>query len=645
MLGFFRRFSKSPLGIGIFALILIAFVVTLYEGKSGFGGGSLTGTGGAVATVGSKAIDEIELARRVQNQLDGERQRNPEMDMTQFVASGGVEKTVDLTATGRALEIFAASQGMVASKKLVDGAIASISAFNGPTGKFDQTTFAQVLAQRKLSEVIVRADFGREALTKMLAIPAAGAARVPTGLIMPYASLLLESRTGEVAVVPSEAFVPKTPPTDAELQTFYQRNIVRYTVPERRIVRFAKFDKSRVTGKAAATDAEIQAVYTADPAYAVRDKRAFTQLIVPTQAQANDLLAKVKGGMSMAEAGKSLQRDALSVALTDKKAFEQLTGARVAEAAFATAKGGFAAVERSGLGFHIVRVDAIQNIAATPLASVRAKLAAEITAQKETRAIAEFVSSIEDDISNNATFDEVTKKYGLTVATTPPLTNGGRAYDVAGYQAPTEVSAVIADAFRAEPDDEPSVATLPGGAGYVLWKLDRIVSAAPKPLAELRQMVTADVQIDKGSKAAKVAADKIVAAVNSGTPLGTALQSVGVSLPPPRPAGARRIDLAQAQEKVPPPLALMFAMPEKRARALQIEGRQGWYVVYVDKIQRGDARAAPGLVEATQQQLSGAIGDEYVQQFANAIRANVGVKKDDAAIARLKRSLTGSGRQ
>ena len=313
MLSFLRRFSKSPLGLGIFALILIAFVVTLYEGNGGLGGGSVTGTGGAVATVGGKAVDENELARRVQNQLDGERQRNPEMDMAQFVAAGGVEKTVDLTATGRALEIFAASQGMIASKKLVDGAIASISAFNGPTGKFDQTTFVQVLQQRKLTEAIVRADFGREALTKMLAIPAAGAARVPTGLIMPYASLLLESRTGEIAVVSSEAFMPKTAPTDAELQTFYQRNLVRYTVPERRIVRFARFDKSNVTVKAVATDAEIQAVYAADPAYAARDKRAFTQFIVPTQAQANDLLAKVKGGMSMADAGKSVQGLALEV--------------------------------------------------------------------------------------------------------------------------------------------------------------------------------------------------------------------------------------------------------------------------------------------------------------------------------------------
>jgi peptidyl-prolyl cis-trans isomerase D len=642
MLGLFRRFSKSPIGIGIFALILIAFVVTLYEGKSGFDATSLTG-GGAVATVGGKTIEEAELTRRVQNQLDGERQRNPEMDMSQFVASGGVEKTVDLTMTGRALEIFAAQQGMVASKKLIDGAIASIPAFNGPTGKFDQTVFAQVLSQRKLSEKIVREDFAREALTKILAIPAAGAARVPEKLILPYASLLLESRSGQIAVVTSKAFEPKTAPTDVELQTYYQRNIARYTLPERRVIKYARFDKSRVADKSAATDAEIQSAYDADSSYKARDKRSFTQFIVPTQAVANDLLAKVKGGMSMADAGKSAGREALPVALTEKAAFAQLTGAKVADAAFAAPKGGFATVERSGLGFHVVRVDAVQSIAATPLSAVRAKLAAQVTALKEKRLIAEFIVTMEDEAGNNVTFDELVKKYGLTAETTPALTGGGVAIDTSGYKASPEVTAFLTDAFRAEPGDDPAVATVAGDTGYVLWKLDRKVPAAPKPLSELRPLVTADVQLDKGSKAAKIAADKVVAAVNGGTPLATAIQALGVALPPVQPAGARRLELAQAQGKAPPPLSMMFAMPQKHARALQVDGKQGWYVVYLDKIVSGDARTAPGLIQATQQQLSGAVGDEYVQQFANAVRTQVGAKKNDAGLAKLKASLTGGG--
>ncbi len=640
MLGFFRRFSKSPLGLGIFALILIAFVVTLYQGQGALGGSSAL-TGASIASVGSVTIDEAEMTRRVQNQLEGERQRDPTIDMAKFVGSGGVERTVDLTATGRALQLFAEQQGMVASKKLIDGAIASIPAFQGPTGKFDQATFQQILSQRKVTEAMLRSDFTREALTRALAIPVGGAARVPGGLVQPYASLLLESRQGMISGVPSSAFMPTAAPTDPEIQAFYTANVARYTVPERRVIRYAMFDKTAVAAKAVPTDAEIQALYTANAAtYGAQEKRSFTQLIVPTLAQANDLLAKVKGGMQMADAAKSVQRDVIAVPTTDAKAFERLTGPKVAAAAFAAPKGGFAAVERSGLGFHVVKVESVTAIAATPLSAVRAKLAAEVAVQKENRALADMVSGIEDEIGNGATFDEVAKKYGFTATATPPLTSEGRAVDVDDYAAPSEVMTVLAAAFQAEPDDDASVAPLPQNAGYVFWKLDRSVPAAPKPLAAVRDMVITDVRNSKGLKAAKVAADAIAAAVNAGTSLAEATRKAGVALPTPKPASARRIDLAQAQGNVPAPLALMFAIPEKRARVLETEDKSGWYIVYVDKITPGDARTAPGLITATQEQLSGAIGDEYVQQFAAAVRAEVGVKKNAGAIARLKTSLT-----
>lgn len=644
MLSLFRNFSKSPIGLGIFALILIAFVVTLYEGKSGLGGMSLGGT--SLASVGGETIDEAELTRRVQNQLEGARQSDPSLDMAKFIGAGGLERTIELTTTGRALEVFAEQQGMVASKKLVDGAIASIPAFHGPTGKFDPMTFQQVLAQRKLSESMLRDDFAREALTKALAIPIAGAARVPAGLVQPYASLLLEVREGRIAQVPSGAFQPTAAPSDAEVQGFYQRNLARYTVPERRTIRYATFDKSIVAEKAKATDAEIEALYKSqEKDYGAREKRAFTQVIVPTEAEANAVLAKVKGGMSMADAGKSVKRDALTVPATDPRGFEQLTGPEVAAAAFAAPKGEFAAIKRSGLGYHVVRVDSVQTIAATPLSAVRTKLASDIAVQKEARAIADFVGEIEDAATGGATFDELVKKYGLTAETTPALNSAGIAIDTPSYAATPAVAAVLKPVFQALADDDPSVTALPENAGYVFWKLDRTIPAAPKPLAELRAQVVADVQNDKGATAAKVAADKIVAAVNTGTSLDVALKNAGVPLPAPAPAKASRLQLAQSQTAVPPPLALMFSLPEKRARALAMPARGGWFIVIADKVIPGDAKQAPGLIEATREQLAGVVGDEYVQQFAAAVRNQVGIKTNAAAIAKLKGTLRGGSSQ
>lgn len=640
MLSIFRNFSKSPIGLGIFALILIAFVVTLYEGRSGLGGMSIGGT--SLVSVGGATIDEAELTRRTQNQLEGARQSDPTLDMAKFIADNGLERTIEMTVTGRAFEVFAKDQGMVASKKLVDGMIASIPAFNGPTGKFDPMTFQQMLSQRKLSEAMLRDDFAREAYTKALAIPIAGAARVPTGLVQPYASLLLETREGYIAQVPSSAFLPTAAPTDSEVQGFYQRNLARYTVPERRVIRYATFDKSIVADRAKATDAEIADLYKADAKeYGAREKRAFTQVIVPTQADADAVLAKVRGGMSMADAGKSVKRDALTVTNTDLAAFQQLTGAEVAAAAFATPKGQFAAIKRSGLGFHVVRVDAIETIAATPLAAVRTKLATEIAAQKEGRAIADLVGEIEDAATDGATFDELVKKYALKAEETPALTSGGTVVDGPAYTASPSVSAVLPAAFKAASDDDPSVTALPQNAGYVFWKVDRTIAAAPRPLASLRAQVVADAQIEKGAAAAKVAADAIVAAVNRGTPLDAALKAAKVALPAPSPAKAARIQLVQSQTPAPAPMQMLFALPEKRARALAMPAGGGWYVVVAEKVTPGDASKIPSLIEGTRQQLSGAIGDEYVQQFAAAIRGQVGMKTNAAGVAKLKSALRG----
>ena len=639
MLSLFRRFAASPIGIGLFGLILVAFVVTLYEGRSGLSG--LVGADGdTIVTVGGDAINATEIKKRALNQLEGERQSNPALDMPGFLAAGGLDRTVDVSATARAVEQFAKAQGMVVSRRAVDGEIASNPAFAGPTGKFDPVVFRDLLARRRLSEVDVRSDLGRDMLIRSLLVPSAGAARVPAGIVEPYSALLLESRTGAVAIIPARLFAPTAAPADAEIVDFYRRGVARYTLPERRVIRYTAFDASRFASQSQPTETEVQKAYTDNAAlYGGREKRSFTQVIVPRADQANALLAQVKAGQTLAAAAGAVKREPIAVPSTDEAAFAKLTAANVARAAFAAPKGGYASVERSGLGYHVVRVDGVTAIAATPLATVRAKLAGDLAAAKEKRAVADFVGQIEDAIAAKATLDEVASKNNLTLLTTAPVTANGRALDTPGYVLPPEAVATLKDAFQAEVDDQPAVATVGEGKAYVVWKLDRKLAAAPLPLAQVRPQVIADIQLAKGAARAKQAAEAVAAAVNAGTPLAQALGKTGVALPAPQPAAARRIDLQQAKEPARAPLALMFSMPERRARVLASADGTGQMIVYLDHIARGDPRTQPGLIQATQQQLGRVFGDEYFQQFATAIRAQVGVKKNAAAIAALKRGL------
>ena len=640
MLTFFRNFAKKPLGLAIFALVVIAFIVTLYEGKSMFGGAG--GTGGAIAKIGTISVTEAEAVRRTQTQLEGARQEKPDLDMAAFVAQGGADQTIDQMINGRAFELFAAQNGLIASRKLVDGSIASIPAFNGPDGKFDRATFLNILSSRRIPENQLREDFGREAMTKMLLVPVAGGAKAPANLVAPYATLLLEVRQGLIGVVPSAAFASNTPLPAADLADYYKRHIARYTVPERRVIKLAQFDRARFAASAVPSETEITAAYKAGATkYAGRETRSFTQIIIQKQPDAEAVLAKVKSGTSMADAAKSAGLEALTVGAIDKAAFEKLTGPRVAEAGFAAAKGGFAALAQSGLGFHIVRVDNVAAIAGTTLDQARSAIVAELAKVKTDEALADFVAKIEDDINGGATFDDVVKKHALTASATPAITASGLAPDVQGFTLATELQPLLRDAFQAETGDDPQVASIGNGTSYALYHMDRIIPSAPKPLAEIGNQVMADAQVDRAARGAKMSADAIAAKVNKGMPLTQALAEAGVKLPAPKPAGGRRLDIVQAAEKVPPPLSLMFGMPLKTARVLAVPQSAGWFIVYLDKIVPGDVKQAAPVVAATQQQMTRVIGDEYVQQFASAVKAKVGVTRNDAAVAAFKRSLTG----
>lgn len=639
MLSFFRNFAKKPLGLAIFAIVVIAFIVTLYNPSLGSGSG---GTGGAIAKVGNISVTEAEATRRTQTQLEGARQEKPELDMAAFVAGGGAERTIDQMINGSAFELFATQNGLIASRKLVDGSIASIPAFNGPDGKFDRATFLNILSQRRIPENQLRDDFGREAITKMLLVPVAGDAKAPANLVAPYATLLLELRQGLIGVVPSAAFASNTPLPATDLADYYKRNVARYTVPERRVIKLAQFDRARFAASAVPSEAEIAAAYkTGATKYAGRETRSFTQIIVQKQPEAEALLAKVKAGTSMADAAKSIGLETLTVAATDKAAFEKLTGPRVAEAGFAATEGGFATLAQSGLGFHIVRIDGVAAVAGTTLEQARPAIVTELAKVKIDEALADFVAKIDDDITGGATFDDVAKKYGLTATATPAITASGIATDVQGFTLPPELQPLLRDAFQAETGDDPQVASVGNGTSYALYHMDRIIPSAPKPLAEISNQVMADAQVDRAARGAKMAADAIVAKVNKGMPLAQALAEAGVKLPAPRPAGGRRLDIVQAADKVPPPLSLMFGMAQKSARVLAVPQSAGWFIVYLDKVIPGNPKQAAPLVAATQQQMTRVIGDEYVQQFASAIKAKVGVTRNDAAVAAFKRSLTG----
>jgi len=195
MISFFRRALSSWIVLGLLGLIMIAFIVTGVGTPSGLGNiGGGGGGGDTVATIGKERLSINEATQRARIALQNIQQQQPEVTMAAFVQQGGVEGLVQQLAETKAIEQWAGKQGIVASKRLVDGEIASLGAFHGLTGKFDEATFRSVLAQRQITEAQFRRDLTADVLRRQILVPVSGGTRAPESLVTPYASLMLESR-------------------------------------------------------------------------------------------------------------------------------------------------------------------------------------------------------------------------------------------------------------------------------------------------------------------------------------------------------------------------------------------------------------------------------------------------------------------
>ncbi len=643
MLTNLRRVIFSTPGKIVALLLLLALGIgfaMMDVQNLGIGGGA--GANGALVKVGDKQLTRQELDDRLRTALARVREQQPTLDMAQFVRTGGFDQVLNDMINGLAIEEYATRHGMTVSQKSVDAQIASSPIFFGFDGKFSQQRFDQFLRDQRLTTEQIRADIRRQTLAQWLMSPIADAGPVPTQLALPHASLELERRQGSVGYIPIGAIAPGTPPTEAELQAYYRKNSGRYTLPERRVIRYALVTAAQFAASAKATDAEIAAEYQKNAAqYAPSTRRNLAQIIVADENSAKAIAAKVRGGTSMPDAAKAAGLQASTIRNAEKESFARSSTASIANAAFAGTQGAVIGPLRSELGWHIIRVESIEQVAGKSLAAVRTELADAIGKRKLEAALADLRAKIDGEIADNATFDEVVAASRLTAQTSAPLFADGRAAP-GGEAAPDPALVPIAQGgFGMETGDDPQLVPVGTDGSFALIKTDKVIAAAPRPLAEIRPNVADDLVRSRQLDGARKTANAVLAKLNKGMPLAQALKETGLSLPAPQPLDASRGQVAQMGEQLPPPVRLMFSMAAKTAKTIPAPQGGGYWIIWLDAIQPGDAKGNTALIAQTRAGMSRLLGIEYVEQFVAAARKSVKVERDEAAIAALKAQLSG----
>ncbi len=639
-----RNLFGSTIGKFI-ALAFIALIGVLFALGDVTGNASFGGFGSAnVAKVGSREIGLGELRERVNQAYNQARQQQPGLTKAAFVEGGGLDQVLDQLVDGMAFEQFTTDLGFGVSKRQIDGRIADIPAFAGVSGKFDQKTFENFLRQNGMTEAQIRRELKQQLLLEQIGVPIGSIPRVSLGVARPYAALLLEQRQGQALFIPASAFAPAGDPGDAALKTFLDQNRSKFTVPERRTLQYATFDRSAVPVPAV-SDAEIAKAYKAGAAqYAASETRRFAQVIAPDQATANGIAAKVRGGSSLAAAAQAAGLSASTTGELTQTAYAATTSDAIAKTAFAAKQGDVLGPVQSGLGWVVARVEAVTVKPARTLAEATPEIRTELGKNKANEAIVDYYNAIQDAVNGGASIEEIAADRKLKVEETPALLPSGRAPDMPGFTLSAEFAPMVSGAFQTAGEGESQLATLVENEKFAVYSVKSITAAAPPPFAKIRTDLLTEWRYAQGQKIARDKARAIAKATEGGKKtLPDAAREAGAAMAGVQPIGGRRADLGRDGKPVPPELALLFSMAKGSVKTLEVPGNRGWMVVSLGQVDRPDPKAIePGRVAAIAQPLSPAFGNELVEQFAAEAKRRVGVKINKDLVEQLRKELTGT---
>ena len=641
MLTFFRRFFQSKIGLPIFlgflVLMALAFAAADITGST-FGGVS---GGDRVAVVDGEPIGTSELVTAANTALDQVRQQNPTLTMPEFIEAGALDEVLRQLIDRYAVGHYAEKYGLRAGDNLVNSEILQIQAFRSLSGEFDQQIYLAALRQRGLTDAVFRRDLVNGLLEDQLLRPALLSPQMPEKIARQYASLVLERRRGQIALIPSSAFAPESGPTDAQLTEWYGTNRTLFMQPERRTLRFAVFGDDTLEVSATPTEAEIAARYKRDAdQYKATERRAVTAFVVPTADAAKALAARIRGGVSLEAAAREAGFSASQTELRDREATANATSFAFAENVFKADEGGVIEPAQGTLGWYVARVDKIERTPARSLDQVRSEIAEQLAVEKRSAAIADLTAEIEGEIDSGTALSEVAKAYNLKVETTPPLLADGSAFQRPDVQIVPQLRPVLATAFQME-ESEPQLAPVPGNQ-YVIFEVARVEEAAAPPLAQVKEQAEAAWRRAQGAKLAKQTAERVIKQVRGNSDLAAALAAQN------KPGLEREVIdlerrelLARSQGNVPPPLVLMFSMAQGSVKLLEAPRNIGWYVISLDEITTSPVDQEPGLLEQTRRQLAPTLTEEYRRQAAAAMRKELGSTRNEAAIEAVRKQLAG----
>ena len=318
---------------------------------------------------------------------------------------------------------------------------------------------------------------------------------------------------------------------DAEVASHFESNKDKYRIPEKRKIKYALIDLQAIRQRTNVSAQDVQRYYDDNQQqYATPEQVRASHILLKTEGkddaavkkQAEDLLAKVKGGADFGALATKFSEDEGSATMSGELKPFAKDGSMVKEfedAAFALKPGETSDLVKSQFGYHIIRL--LEKKPATTRSLDESKVQIEeILKSERAQKEAERISTeLAGKLTKPADLDTVAKGRGLIVAETPsfardePIPGLGMAPAI-GSRAFELKSGEVSEAIRSQ-------------NGFAFITVTGTDASRLPTLDEVKARVRADVQTSKAVEAAKQRAAGLATQLKSASDFAAAAKAAG----------------------------------------------------------------------------------------------------------------------
>lgn len=582
-----------------------------------------------VAEVGDAEIDGGLFLFEFRRDLDRRSQTfGRQLTLNEGRALGFDREVLNQMIGRTALDETARDLGLAAGEDLVIEDIRNDPAFQGPTGQFDRETFQQTLYQNGISEAFLIDDRRRYIARQQLVDAVGAGVTLPTGFASAMYSVINERRKARYVVLTPEMVDAPADPDQETLESFYEvRAQGLFRTAEYRSFSFAMMTPENVAQSIEISEETLREEYDARKAeFDVPEKRAIEQINYDTLEAAQAARASLNEGKTF-------------LALADEQGLKpadyqlgtlartQIFDADIAEPAFALAEGEVSEPVQGPVGWLLIRAAQIIPAVESTFEDVRDQLRTELAGDRAYDELFELANQIEDARAGGAPLADAVSVLGLPVTQVPPVTQSGLARSGNRPAALPADRAILEAAYAAEPGEEAPMGELANGAFFWVEVTD-VAEARTPPLDEVRdQVITTWKEEQREAELLRLAAD-LAARINGGETMEKVAGDYGRA-----PITTPELQRGMSNETFSR-IAInnLFSVDEGEATYGPVGFGNSVVLMQATQVISGDALETGDGFAEFQTRLKGAISDDLMVQYVNAVREQQGVEIDQRAI-------------